>query len=99
MSESTRQVDVIGRPVEAVRGAVGSKRKVGRAESENEQQRPRLHCLMVELIDDFFAEYSPAPGGSDKVDTEKADEIIEAVAKTVAELTKMAFFASIWSSS
>jgi hypothetical protein len=57
------------------------------AESENEQERPCLHCLMVELIDDFFAEYPPAPGGSDKVDTEEADEIIEAVAKTVAELT------------
>src|SRR5215468_9573809 len=56
-------------------------------ESENEQERPCLHCLMVELIDDFFAEYSPARGGSDKVDTEEADEIIEAVAKTVAELT------------
>ena len=57
------------------------------AESENEQERPCLHCLMVELIDDFFAEYPPAPGGSDKVDTEEADEVIEAVAKTVAELT------------
>ena len=57
------------------------------AESENEQDRPCLHCLMVELIDDFFAEYPPPPGGSDKVDAEEADEIIEAVAKTVAELT------------
>ena len=57
------------------------------AESGNEQERPCLHCLMVELIDDFFAEYPPAPRGSDKVDTEEADEIIEAVAKTVAELT------------
>ena len=56
-------------------------------EPENEQERPRLHCMMVELIDDFFAEYPPAPGGSDKVDTEEADEITEAVAKTVAELT------------
>jgi hypothetical protein len=42
---------------------------------------------MVELIDDFFAEYPPAPGGSDKVDKEEADEVIEAIAKTVAELT------------
>ena len=57
------------------------------AESENEQERPCLHCLMVELIDDFFAEYPPPQSGSDKVDTEEADEIIEAVAKTVAELT------------
>jgi hypothetical protein len=38
-------------------------------------------------IDDFFAEYPPAPGGSDKVDTKEADEVIEAIAKSVAELT------------
>ena len=43
--------------------------------------------MMVELIDDFFAEYLPAPSGSDKVDREEADEVIHAVAKTVAELT------------
>jgi hypothetical protein len=41
---------------------------------------------MVELIDDFLAEY-PAATGSDKVDTGKADEVIDAIAKTVAELT------------
>jgi len=41
---------------------------------------------MVELIDDFFAEY-PATAGSDKVDTGEADEVIDAIAKTVAELT------------
>ena len=56
------------------------------AEPESEQERPCLHCMMVELIDDFFAEYSPSPGGSDEVDTEKADEVIEGIAKTVAEL-------------
>jgi hypothetical protein len=42
--------------------------------------------MMVELIDDFFAEY-PATAGSDKVDTGEADEVIDAIAKTVAELT------------
>jgi hypothetical protein len=42
--------------------------------------------MMVELIDDFFAEY-PATAGSDKVDTTEADEVIDAIAKTVAELT------------
>jgi hypothetical protein len=42
--------------------------------------------MMVELIDDFFAEY-PATSGSDKVDTAEADEVIDAIAKTVAELT------------
>ena len=51
-----------------------------------DQERPCLHCMMVELIDDFFAEY-PATAASDKVDTDEADEVIDAVAKTVAELT------------
>ena len=32
-----------------------------------DQERPCLHCMMVELIDDFFAEY-PATAGSDKID-------------------------------
>jgi hypothetical protein len=67
------------------------------AESENEQERPCLHCLMVELIDDSFAKYPPAPGGSDKVDTEETDEIIEAVAKTVAELTSRQDACPTWS--
>jgi hypothetical protein len=57
------------------------------SEETAERERPCLHCLMVELIDDFLAEYPPAQGGSGKVDTEETDEIIEAVAKTVAELT------------
>ena len=51
-----------------------------------EGERPCLHCQMVELIDDFFAE-NPATAGSDKVDTSGADEVIQAIAKTVAELT------------
>jgi hypothetical protein len=41
---------------------------------------------MVELIDDFFADY-PATAGSGKVDTAEADEVIDAIAKLVAELT------------
>jgi hypothetical protein len=53
----------------------------------SDQERPCLHCMMVELIDDFFAEYPATPGGSDKVDTGEADEVIVAIAKTVAELT------------
>ena len=43
--------------------------------------------MMVELIDDFFAEYPATAGGSDKVDTDEADEVIVAIAKTFAELT------------
>ena len=70
------------------------------AEPENEQERPCLHCMMVDLIDDFLRRISTCAGGSDKVDAEEADELIEAIAKTMAELTssKTAFFASISSS-
>jgi hypothetical protein len=50
---------------------------------ENEE-RPCLHCLMVDLIDDFFAEYKATSGEEDAIDT---DEVIVAIAKTVAELT------------
>jgi hypothetical protein len=53
---------------------------------QEDQERPCLHCMMVELIDDFLAEY-PAAAGSDKVDTGEADDVIDAIAKTVAELT------------
>ena len=56
------------------------------SEEREEQGRPCLHCMIVELIDDFFAEY-PAAATSDKVDTGEADEVIDAIAKTVAELT------------
>jgi hypothetical protein len=56
-------------------------------EPQNDQERPCLHCMMVELIDDFFAEYPTAPGDSDKADTAEADEVIDAIAKIVAELT------------
>ena len=52
-----------------------------------DQERPCLHCMMVELIEDFFAEYPATIGGSDKIDTGEADEVIVALAKTVAELT------------
>ena len=51
-----------------------------------DEERPCLHCIMVELIDDFFAKY-PTTAASDTVDTGEADEVIDAIAKTVAELT------------
>jgi hypothetical protein len=38
--------------------------------------------MMVELID--FVQH-PATAGSHKVDTDEADEVIDAIAKTVAE--------------
>ena len=48
------------------------------------EERPCLHCLIVELIDDFFAENPVTPNEQNVIDT---DELITAVAKTVAELT------------
>ena len=53
------------------------------AERED-QERPCLHCMMVELLDDFFAEYPATSGEPDAIDT---DEVVSAIAKTVAELT------------
>jgi hypothetical protein len=40
--------------------------------------------MMVELIDEFFAEH---PGGGGDPHTIDADEVVTALAKTVAELT------------
>jgi hypothetical protein len=56
-------------------------------EKREDQERPCLHCMMVELIEDFFCRIPATIGGSDKVDTGEADEVIVALAKTVAELT------------
>jgi hypothetical protein len=53
-------------------------------EAQDAEERPCLHCRMVELIDDFFAEYPVEGGEPDTIDT---DEVVTAVAKTVAELT------------
>ena len=53
-------------------------------EHDANEERPCLHCLMVELIDNFFAEY---PVSNDEPDTVDPDEVVTAVAKTVAELT------------
>jgi hypothetical protein len=51
---------------------------------QDDQERPCLHCMMVELLDDFFAEYPAASGEPDAIDTA---EVVTAIAKTVAELT------------
>ena len=48
------------------------------------EERPCLHCQIIELIDDFFADYPVATGEPNTIDT---DEVITALAKTVAELT------------
>ena len=57
------------------------------SEDRDDQERPCLHCVIVEVIDDFFAEHPATAGGSDKVDTDEADEVIVAIAKVAAELT------------
>ena len=54
------------------------------SEERGDQERPCLHCMIVELIDDFFAEY---PATTGELDTINTDEVITAIAKTVAELT------------
>jgi hypothetical protein len=51
---------------------------------QDTEERPCLHCMMVELIEDFFAENPAASGEPDTIDT---DEVITALAKTVADLT------------
>ena len=48
------------------------------SEERIDQERPCLHCMMVELTDDFFAEYPAPAGGLGKVDTTEADEVIGA---------------------
>jgi hypothetical protein len=55
------------------------------ADEQNEdEERPCLHCLIVEVVDSFFAEYPVSAEAPDTIDT---DEVITALAKTVAELT------------
>jgi hypothetical protein len=53
-------------------------------DQSEDEERPCLHCLIVETIDNFFAEYPVSAEEPDAVDT---DEIVTAVAKTMAELT------------
>jgi hypothetical protein len=53
-------------------------------DQSEDEERPCLHCLLVEVIDNFFAEYPVSSEEPDAVDT---DEIVTAVAKTMAELT------------
>ncbi|MDE2284376.1 MAG: hypothetical protein KGK33_07155 [Hyphomicrobiales bacterium] len=54
------------------------------SDQEANDERPCLHCSIVELVNDFFAEYPVSSGGADIVDTA---EVITAIAKVVAELT------------
>lgn len=51
---------------------------------EQPEERPCLHCLVLDLIEEFFEQY---PGAAGEPGTIDADEVLTAVAKTVAELT------------
>ena len=57
------------------------------SDERDDQERPCLHCMMVELIDDFVAEHPATAGGSDKSGSGEMDEVMVAIAKTVADLT------------
>ena len=51
---------------------------------EANDERPCLHCLIGDLIDEFYAEYGSLSG---EIDTIDADEVITALAKIVADMT------------
>jgi len=53
-------------------------------EQTEDEERPCLHCLIVDVIDSYFAEYPVSDDEPDAIDT---DEVLTALAKTVAELT------------
>lgn len=52
--------------------------------SEPTDERPCLHCLIGDLIDDFYGEFGSLAGKPDTIDT---NELLSALAKTLAELT------------
>jgi hypothetical protein len=51
---------------------------------EAEDERPCLHCLIGDLIDEYYGEYGSASGESDVIDV---GEIVTSLAKIVAEIT------------
>jgi hypothetical protein len=51
---------------------------------ESNDERPCLHCLIADVIDEFYAEYGSLSGEKDIADM---DEIISALGKTIAEMT------------
>ena len=54
------------------------------SDSESNEERPCLHCLIGDLIDEFYAEYGSTSGEKDTLDM---DEIISALGKVIAEMT------------
>src|SRR5262245_9061065 len=61
-----------------------AERQRAMSEQPDDQARPCIPSMMVELIDEMFAEHPAAGGEPDTIDT---DEVVTAIAKTVAELT------------
>jgi hypothetical protein len=51
---------------------------------KDDDERPCLHCSVVETIDNFFADYPVSEDESHAIDS---DEIVIALAKVVAEMT------------
>jgi hypothetical protein len=51
---------------------------------ESSDERPCLHCLIADLIDEFYTEYGSPEGEKDTADM---DEIISALGKVIAEKT------------
>ncbi len=53
-------------------------------DSEPNDERPCLHCLIGDLIDDYYAEFGSSTGEPDVIDT---SEVLSSLAKTMAEMT------------
>jgi len=53
-------------------------------DADTDEERPCLHCLIGDVIDEFYGEYGSPSGEPDTVD---AGEIMMALAKTIAEIT------------
>ena len=52
--------------------------------TQSNDERPCLHCLIGDVIDDFYDDYGSLSGEKDTIDV---DEIVTALAKMVAEMT------------
>jgi hypothetical protein len=61
-----------------------SEREVMSDNPEVEDERPCLHCLIGDLIDEYYGEYGSPGGEADVIDV---SEIMTSLAKIVAEIT------------
>jgi hypothetical protein len=52
--------------------------------SEDDPERPCLHCMILDLIESFYDKYPAVGGEPDAIDT---DKVVTAIGKTVAEIT------------